>query len=348
MDADQFQRFLNAARGGRKLSTFTSTDSQEWLNFRHEFEETVAINGWADGRARRELSAAVSGRAREAVQDILTGAAEAVPGPVAGLLDAYEARFVTPAATDAARAQFKDARQEEGEKVLAWGSRCRHLFIRAYPDVAAADRDANRELKEAFCVGLSNQVIMTQTLTAGLNTFNEMLERAMNLEATMNYLARRSVIPKLEYGKHSVNSIQEEESRVQAMGGPAGRRCYVCNSTQHLRDDCPLWAKVLQSASRRGRGGGYRGGGRGDRRGTQSRGRGRGGYGNNAKGGRRGGGGYGGRGSVNQMSREPEGEGTLTDLDFSQAFAGDPDLAQACTAAAEAARDSQGKSGNAV
>lgn len=270
MNNDQFQQLLTAARGGaggKKIKPFSSGDAMEWVTWRENFELTATINDWNHQRRRRELAASMEGTAKLYVRDIPTG--DVVPDgqqvqDATLLLDLYQNRFVPEAATDLAWQEVKDAKQAEGETILNWHARIRHLFTRAYPEVPAAALAANNELKKYFILGLANDTVKADTWKARPATFQASLNTACNNEASWNILNPQGIQIKL-------GALGNNDNR------DANLECYHCQKIGHRKVNCWKWQAAAQQFAGRGNNGAARGGQRGVRGGRiEKRGRGRG------------------------------------------------------------------------
>ena len=240
MNAQQFQQLLQAARppaASRRLETFSTGDPMEWATWRSNFEITATINGWDDQRQRREIGAAMTGLAKQWTRDIALGDGAAVVAVAAGLLDAYQDRFLPEAESDKARISFRDARQQEAETVIAWHSRLRYTFKRAYPALGDAAVEASRDLRDTFILGLANTTVKTDTWKARPLTYAACLEQANNYEAST------IVLSKFASGSRNITAIQDsgprfpsDDSSLSAVSDP--NNCYRCNRPGHIRRDC--------------------------------------------------------------------------------------------------------------
>ncbi len=102
---------------GKQVQLLEGTDPDDWKDWIRRFEIIATIAQWNDLRERIELYAGMAGTAAKAVQDIPVE--DPAGGPVGGaaaltydaVKQRYEARFLTAAASDQARADFQIAAQ---------------------------------------------------------------------------------------------------------------------------------------------------------------------------------------------------------------------------------------------
>jgi hypothetical protein len=273
MNAQELQQILQAARPaphGRKVTIFTSGDGVEWRTWRTNFGTVADINEWNPARRLNEVSAAMEGVAAQMVADIDRQADGLTP---AGLLDAFEARFLPPAAGAAARSEFKYTEQMVSETTLQWHARIRGLFTRAYPEDVI---QTSRLLIEQFTEGLLDIMVKSYVMEHAPNNFANALELAQH---------KSSILVALSKGKPGAGTIG-------AISGP----CWFCSGYGHSKRDCPLYRKArkellgendptpgrpVENSGGRGRGQqasqgqnrGRRGRYRQGRRGSQGRGR---------------------------------------------------------------------------
>ena len=222
----QFQQLLQRVGGGgnkRKLATFASGDSTEWLQWRAGFANINALNGWDDANAVAHIKAAMTGYAAMAVQGIHHD------NP-AELLNLYEAKFCTAAASVQARQQFLSAKQEESESITAWHTRVKMLYRRA--DVGA-NTETTKELIDRFIFGLSHATVMERTLDARPANMTDALAEAANRAATLATIKEMHG-RKPGVGLHSMNG-NNTNSGLKSL---ADRKCYNCDTPGHLAKDC--------------------------------------------------------------------------------------------------------------
>ena len=189
--------------------------------WRRNFVTIIAINGWADLRARRDANLVMEGAANWAVSDLNV---ETFTN-VTLTLDAYEERFIPRAAAQLARAEFDRARQASNETVLQWHTRLREIFSRAYPERAAT---ADRPLIDKFTIGLVDSALARHMLDHQPATFAQALQMAQSKQAMEDLMAAQypSQAPSLSAMSHQG-------------GRPAGTSgCWYCQEPGHQRSDC--------------------------------------------------------------------------------------------------------------
>ena len=277
---------------GKKVSPFSSGDGVAWVAWRDNFEYAVTINGWNNQRARREIASSMEGTAKQFVSSVPTHDG-LVPGgqdaaPYAGLLDAYEAVFLPPAATAAAQNDLHAAQQSPEESVLAWHGRIRHIYRRAYPQAQQAAIDTSAALKHNFIRGLRDDSVHSKVSLVNPADFAACLGVAVHAESVAK--AERERQPRshrlsaMGTGAETAAAAGADVSALRRSGSGYQPRCYNCNQPGHIRRECPEPQKPWQQSVGGGRGSA---GGRGSRRGRGgSSSFGRGGRGGRGRGGR--------------------------------------------------------------
>ena len=255
MTPEQLRDLIRDLRPGptRKVESYSSGDADEWKTWRRHFEVVAGINGWNAQRARREAFAALQGKAAEYVADIPL-ADNAAAAPVGGLLDAYEARFLPQAAGDLARANLRHAMQREEETMLQWHARVRSHFTLAYPNLAVAELNANRDLIEKFVLGINHPTVRNEVFKA------RPVDYARALEIASNHAAAEDILSKTTFGsvkeeKDANGGVNAIDRRNPSYGPLTG--CFNCGGGHYVRD-CPA-KRDFQGHQRRGRRGAPRG-----------------------------------------------------------------------------------------
>lgn len=256
---------------GKKVPSLETVDPDDWTEWRRRFQMIASIAAWNDLRKRRELYAAMKGPAAKAVSDI---AVEDPPGDLpagavaldyAAVIAAYEARFLTAAASDQARADFQVAVQHPEETLLCWHGRCRELFIRAFPGADTQVGATGQMLRDRFTMGLEVRSIKEFLWDRRPDTYELCLTTAQTKEATLRLME--------EGGR--------KKAAVHAVGHSSGRssswssKCFFCSEEGHQQRSCPQLDKARELLA--GRGAGDRpsnpaGFGRGTFRGRRGRG----------------------------------------------------------------------------
>lgn len=249
MDANQFEQFLQrvgargqAANNTHKANPLKRSEPLEWKTWRENFETIVEINGWEPARTKREIKAAMLEEAAVLTQDIAIRADDAA-FTVQELLDAYEARFVPPAASALALAEFQAAKQEAAETAVKFHSRLRGLFIRAYPN-QAAQANVNVDLINNFTQRLRHPDTQMFCLSQNPATFAAALTLAQQHEsALIRRKASRSFISSIaEDGLEEVDWAGSNEVNAMGQYRPRGSvKCFYkpCGGP-HVIAHCPM------------------------------------------------------------------------------------------------------------
>ena len=247
---NHFNRQLNdqqVERASRKPPTFESGDPIEWMTFRRTFEITIQINHWPNNRARRELAGAMTGKAARAVAGIAIETPLGYPDIDYGvIIDAYQAIFLPPAASDLAVAQFEKCRQWADEEHLVWHSRCRDMFTRAYP---GEPTEHNRRLVAAFCQGLANLQVKDYVFMHRPQAYTDALAAAQNREASIKCMVDMGPAPSTAEGSSQGGSIAAMGTgdTVGAMRKSGGVKCWHCEHMGHVQSKCPALIKAAKA-----------------------------------------------------------------------------------------------------
>jgi hypothetical protein len=256
-----------------KKPEFASGDAVGWMEWRQRFLICVVVNNWDDLRARRECFSAMSGKAHSYVQDIDRGEVAPVQ-PVGQLLDLYEQRFLPRSAGEMARGQFRRARQDEDEEVLAWHARLRTLYKRANPGLNEAQIEIAAELRETFLLGLATSSIRKEAWKLYPVNYADCLRITSNLvsaDAVLDDYDGAIIKPE---PKTTPAMVIKQERNVLAIGddnglaalnrraggrgrggggggGGGGQRgssdgCHCCGDFQHYIRNCPIKAYFQQ------------------------------------------------------------------------------------------------------
>ena len=240
-----------------KLMSFGNEPQEDWLVFKHHFNNVVRLNHYTDEQARLALAAAMKGKAALATMDLDP---DEVDLDILTFLDRYEARFMPASASQIARVRFDAARQGQHEDVLEYHARLRALHNKAYP--GALDEV---QLIRKFTMGLRKREVRMQVLRQNPDNYSLALQAAQNETSVLQMvrvteLGAAPGVEPMEIGAMDGPSPSPAQGRNQ--GQKAGN-CHFCGEPGHWKGECELLKKArrfLQPA--RGRGG-FRGRGRG-------------------------------------------------------------------------------------
>lgn len=260
---------LNTRHNARKPNTFSTGEPTDWTTWKASFLLCVGLNNWNDNRAKQEAKACFLNPAALYVVDLDPTAAGRT---LAQYLALMEERFLPAAQTDMVRVSFRSACQGENETVLAWHSRCRTLFVRAFPDDAL---DTSAHVIDQFVLGLVQPEVKAKVWESRPPTFTAALTTANNKTAAMAILAA-TCLTGARGGKREMNAInsfgnrtggqagQAAASGTTAVSTPGSRPCWFCKTPGHFKKDCNKYkAAVAKGTAGPGTGNRYNGAGRG-------------------------------------------------------------------------------------
>ncbi len=256
----------------RRMTVLSSSDPSEWRIWRANYEALAAANNWDAPRQRHVLRTHFDGAAFEATRGVAITEDVAIPD----ILAALELCFVPAAASSMARSEFAHAQQLPTESLMQWKARLRNLFVRAFPQIPAADVDSDIMLKETFMEGLADGEIRGGLCDrlSHMNTIDDCLQAAQTRTASSARIQKKFGTGGT--GGAKLHTVGDSTAALAAAVAAATLnqlgRCWNCEKEGHFKGDCPELRRGPRSG--RGRGRGTPKGGRG--RGT-GRPRGRGG-----------------------------------------------------------------------
>ena len=226
MDAAQLQQLLahmGQPAGPRnpviKLPVLEKTDATEFLTWKHLVRIGIAGLPDDDRVRRQQIALAIQGAAARATQHVNWEA-----HTVDTLLAAYEAVFVSTAASNLSLITFEQAEQSEHETVIQWHSRLRVLFRQAYPD--DPNPEVARALIQRFLRGLADPVVCQQAWRSNPVDYQTALTNAQNEVAALGMI------------QHKTGSVVAKPLRVKEELQIGAINCWSCGSPNHLQKDC--------------------------------------------------------------------------------------------------------------
>jgi hypothetical protein len=229
-----------------KLIPLSSTDGNQWVTFRRQFENAVHLNRWNDDVARRQLFGNMAFPASAYVEHIdhMSGTYR----DVNAVLDEYQGIFLSTDTQNEAVAQFNVSRQKADENILQFHNRLILLFRRAYPEVV--DYNNDRRLTEHFIRGLREKKIVEQlnwrereSLTATLAQARRLHSGSVKTQDMTGVSQGLTTKADQPGGIHAIGASSVKTVRKATMQDV----CFYCNNKGHFSRDCP--AKKVSSSS---------------------------------------------------------------------------------------------------
>lgn len=242
----------------------TEVDGVKWTTFRANFLRVKAINAWDNTYALSRLPICFEGPAARAVEHVDVSSATLLHD----LIDLYDTIFINPASTKLFRVQFDQLSRHQGEDLLAYHTRLREVYIKAYPQDKKLEQ--SEKLKDRFCLHLGS-MSLSKTLNSLESydklTYTELLTRAQSLGAS-------DLLCRTAYAKKAVNAMDfqgteaealamGDEGAIAAMNFPStpgdhrGLTCHHCSRTGHIAPSCPDIQKAMERVRRNPEGYGF-------------------------------------------------------------------------------------------
>lgn len=243
-----------------KVNHFSNATEEDWLVWKHHFNQCRQLNGYTVDESKLALAAAMKGRAAAAVMDLRVLDPQQT---VADLIQAYENRFLPASASQLSRVQFEQVSQGPKETILDFHARLRQLWNKAYPNL----QDETMLIRK-FSLGLRRSDVRRQVIRTNPNTYGDALEAAQN-EASVAQVCSvtetgAAAAEPMEIGamiKGRINTRKKianmDRRRPAAPGGSTGKKggaCHFCGKPGHWKNECNLLNKAKKHMSSRGRG----------------------------------------------------------------------------------------------
>lgn len=242
---------------------FEAKETDDWISFRQAFLNAALFNNYTLRQAKLALKGAMRGAAFLSVQDIeLMDDQETLEQ----VLDAYEAKFMPPAASDMARSRFETAMQGAKETILQWHGRLRMLSVRAY---GGGNNEA--QLIRAFAKGLRVRDVRKHVLRFQPDTYDAALNLAQTEQAVIDSCSHipgsvpefaTNIAGQQSRGNAGARGVTQDGEPMEIGAiGKGGIQCHTCHLFGHIARDCGLVKKTDVQKGGSGGAGGRRFGG---------------------------------------------------------------------------------------
>ena len=195
----------NVFQAGVKFQPLVETSPRAWTEWRNSFEITAGLSAFNDNQQKAIARQLIRGKAAQLIEDLQPQQHETI--------DAYlgrcQARFITPAAGQAARAEFMNAVQRADESLEAYHGRLRSVYMRAYPQ---NNPEQSPDLRERYARGLLDMNIAIKVMDNMPETYAETLGHAQRLTQT-------ALLYRVPAKRNALNHIEAEPiNAIDAMG----------------------------------------------------------------------------------------------------------------------------------
>lgn len=217
--------------------TFKGDGTVIWSEFIRYFENIANLNQWPEQRMRRILLTAL----RDQAEAYAYGLPETILQDYNSLKNALNQRFGHTALKDSYIAEAKLRRKRDNETFRDFGQAIEDLYRRAYPD--------NREYvsESSMKTFLDNCSVSDDFRLAVKRTRPKTLAEAVTAamqEECIRFTENRKLNPKTYHTQvYDVKIAQGDKRNRGDKPTPtlnkALKKCFKCNSTQHLIRDCP-------------------------------------------------------------------------------------------------------------
>lgn len=210
---------------------FKGDGSSIWSEFIRYFENVANLNQWTQQRMRRILLTTL----RDQAEAYAYGLPENTLQDYNSLKTALNQRFGHTALKESYIAEAKLRRKKENETFRDFGQAIEDLYRRAFPD----NRDFVTEssLKTFLDNCSSNEDFRLAVKRTRPKTLSEAITAAMQEECIRFTENRKHKLYAPAVYEVKENRLNPENKLTSSM--KSTKRCFKCNSTQHLMRDCP-------------------------------------------------------------------------------------------------------------
>ena len=243
-------------RDKSKLVHLTEPTAEAWRAWRLHFENVATFNRWNAATAKAAIGTTITGNAISLIRGLDYGRDDAAV-TLAQALDRVAARFVTPADTDRAAAEYETARMQPGESITSYHSRLETLHATAFPNMANPQND--RTLITKFLTTMADGAVKTALFGVDAATYQAALAAANRVEARIITDRQKNAAGA---GLHAIgggDGSPAKQARPANQNAPTGadvggfvaairqlfnsparpQGCHACDSADHFIRDCP-------------------------------------------------------------------------------------------------------------
>lgn len=159
---------------------FTGTLVDNWTAWYNQFQQVAAVNHWTPAEQTQFLGLSLAGDALLYYQSLPQNTRQ---GAVAALAQALADRFAPAQRAELHRASFKAMRQTKTDTLSGYCELVRDAATRAYPNMAAADRDILA--RDQFLDGLDSRSIRIRVKELQPATLDAALQGALHHQAIL-------------------------------------------------------------------------------------------------------------------------------------------------------------------
>ena len=231
----------------------TEVDPIQYTSFKKCFKRVVRLNDWDDTTSVLKLATCIRDNAGRTIDHLKFS-------DFNNLDQAFEAIdkvYLNPAGIEFYKATFKQAVRNPQETLIQWHTRCRELYLRAYPEDDEFDQDP--DLKDKFVLQIRDRTLSTQLKASdGYDkwTFTDVLTRAQRIHGSAlivhhAYGGRAVNQESIQSLDQIINTPQDKQPSLNAISTPKPGfsrkqlKCYHCGKDGHVVNECSLNQKTI-------------------------------------------------------------------------------------------------------
>ena len=222
----------------------TEIDAIKWQSFKNCFIRVAVLNRWEPEMAKLRMLTCIRDKAARAIEHLRLDRQDDITFDE--VISVIEDVYLNPSGIEFNKAVFKTSSRESGESLLAWHTRARELYLRAYPD---ADCEKNSDLKDKFTLAILDKQLSIRIKSSDWYddwSYSEILNRAQKIQGSA--LIVHQAYTGKTLAADTVGAIDKLDGKsVAAFGGPSKEiTCYHCEQKGHVVNECPLYQKAIE------------------------------------------------------------------------------------------------------